>query len=220
MLPMNSQNTGSIWSVPPEAQTLWTSCYTVIKYAYRSVPHEALGLSDHCLLHVIPSYKQKLKTSKPVVRTYVRGGLKSHSRSYRAALTEPFLKLQSQTSMNILTLWSYLLLLMLHHHTISHKSLHPRTKWPQACYPDICGHEVLCEIGAEPAEGRHVLTPDPLQFAYQATDVPNRSADDAVNVGLHNILQHLNSPGTYTGIPQGCFHALPPSMTGVLKHIF
>src|SRR4029434_7495677 len=35
---------------------------------------------------------------------------------------------------------------------------------------------------------------DPLQFAYRA----NRSVDDAVNMGLHYILQNLNSPGTYT----------------------
>ena len=37
---------------------------------------------------------------------------------------------------------------------------------------------------------------DPLQFAYRA----NRSADDAVNMGLHHILQHLDSPGTYARI--------------------
>ncbi len=34
---------------------------------------------------------------------------------------------------------------------------------------------------------------DPLQFAYSA----NRSVDDAVNVGLHCILQHLDKPGNY-----------------------
>src|SRR4029434_4212712 len=34
---------------------------------------------------------------------------------------------------------------------------------------------------------------DHLQFAYQA----NRSVDDAVNIGLHYILQHHDSPGTY-----------------------
>ncbi|KAI2663046.1 hypothetical protein H4Q32_002071 [Labeo rohita] len=37
---------------------------------------------------------------------------------------------------------------------------------------------------------------DPLQFAYQA----NRSVDDAVNMGLHYILQHLDKPGTYARI--------------------
>uniref|UniRef100_A0AAQ4RFC3 Reverse transcriptase domain-containing protein n=1 Tax=Gasterosteus aculeatus aculeatus TaxID=481459 RepID=A0AAQ4RFC3_GASAC len=37
---------------------------------------------------------------------------------------------------------------------------------------------------------------DPLQFAYRA----NRSMDDAVNMALHYILQHLDSPGTYARI--------------------
>lgn len=37
---------------------------------------------------------------------------------------------------------------------------------------------------------------DPLQFAYRA----NRSVDDAVNMGLHYILHHLDSPGTYARI--------------------
>ncbi|KAK3548630.1 hypothetical protein QTP70_015943, partial [Hemibagrus guttatus] len=34
---------------------------------------------------------------------------------------------------------------------------------------------------------------DPLQFAYRA----NKSMDDAVNMGLHFILQHLDKSGTY-----------------------
>ncbi len=37
---------------------------------------------------------------------------------------------------------------------------------------------------------------DPLQFAYRA----NRSVNDAVNMGLHFILQHLDRPGTYVKI--------------------
>ncbi len=37
---------------------------------------------------------------------------------------------------------------------------------------------------------------DPLQFAYRA----NRSVEDAVNMGLHYILQHLDKPGTYARI--------------------
>ncbi|KAL0192329.1 hypothetical protein M9458_010625, partial [Cirrhinus mrigala] len=37
---------------------------------------------------------------------------------------------------------------------------------------------------------------DPLQFAYRA----NRSVDDAVNMGLHFILQHLDRSGTYVRI--------------------
>ncbi len=37
---------------------------------------------------------------------------------------------------------------------------------------------------------------DPLQFAYKA----NRSVDDAVNMGLHYVLQHLDRPGAYVRI--------------------
>ncbi|KAL0152483.1 hypothetical protein M9458_052206, partial [Cirrhinus mrigala] len=37
---------------------------------------------------------------------------------------------------------------------------------------------------------------DPLHFAYRA----NRSVDDAVNMGLHFILQHLDKSGTYVRI--------------------
>ncbi len=37
---------------------------------------------------------------------------------------------------------------------------------------------------------------DPFQFAYRA----NRSVDDAVNMGLYYILQHLYRPGAYVRI--------------------
>jgi len=44
-------------------------CYTVLNDVYHSVPCAALGLSDHCLVHLLPAYRQKLKSAKPVVRT-------------------------------------------------------------------------------------------------------------------------------------------------------
>ncbi|KAL0165991.1 hypothetical protein M9458_037835 [Cirrhinus mrigala] len=47
-------------------------CYTTIKGAYHSAPRAALGLSDHCLVHLIPTYRQKLKSAKPVVKTVKR----------------------------------------------------------------------------------------------------------------------------------------------------
>ncbi len=37
---------------------------------------------------------------------------------------------------------------------------------------------------------------DPLQFTYRA----NRSVKDAVNMGLHYVLQHLDRPGAYVSI--------------------
>ncbi len=40
------------------------------------------------------------------------------------------------------------------------------------------------------------LSLDPLQFAYRA----NGSVDDAVNMGLHYVLQYLDRPGTYVRI--------------------
>ena len=33
-------------------------CYTVLKDTYHSVPRAALGLSDHCLVHLLPTYRQ------------------------------------------------------------------------------------------------------------------------------------------------------------------
>ncbi len=61
-----------------ENRAVWTRhnildhCYTVIKEAYLSVPQAALGLSDHCLVHLIPTYRQKLKYAKPVLRSVKR----------------------------------------------------------------------------------------------------------------------------------------------------
>ncbi len=37
-----------------------------------TVPRAALGLSDHRLVHLIPTYRQKLKSAKPVLRTVKR----------------------------------------------------------------------------------------------------------------------------------------------------
>ncbi len=47
-------------------------CYTTIKYAFRSVQQATLGLFDHCLVHLIPTYRQKLKSAKYVLRTVKR----------------------------------------------------------------------------------------------------------------------------------------------------
>ncbi|XP_073671518.1 uncharacterized protein [Paramisgurnus dabryanus] len=57
---------------PTRDSNILDHCYTTIKDAYHSVPRAALGHSDHCLVHLIPSYKQKLKSAKPVVRTVRR----------------------------------------------------------------------------------------------------------------------------------------------------
>ncbi|KAK3522788.1 hypothetical protein QTP86_034647, partial [Hemibagrus guttatus] len=99
----------------------------------------ALGLSDHCLVHLLPAYKQKLKSTKPSFERLVL-----------------------------------------------------------AYFKDITG-----------------LLLDPLQFAYRA----NRSVDDAVNMGLHYILQHLDKPGTYARILfvdfSSAFNTIIPALPAV-----
>uniref|UniRef100_A0A1A8PUX4 Reverse transcriptase domain-containing protein n=1 Tax=Nothobranchius rachovii TaxID=451742 RepID=A0A1A8PUX4_9TELE len=54
---------------PTRGKNILDHCYTVLKGAYHSVPRAALGLSDHNLIHLIPTYKQKLKSVKPAIRT-------------------------------------------------------------------------------------------------------------------------------------------------------
>ncbi len=54
------------------SQTETVIYYSTITDAYHSVPRAALGLSDHCLLHLIPAYRQKLKSAKPVLGTVKR----------------------------------------------------------------------------------------------------------------------------------------------------
>ena len=55
---------------------------------------------------------------------------------------------------------------------------------------------------------------DPLQFAYRA----NRSVDDAVNIGLHQILRHVEAPGTYARVLfidfSSAFNTIAPDILG------
>ncbi|KAI2645419.1 putative RNA-directed DNA polymerase from transposon BS [Labeo rohita] len=67
-LPKYSQHA----TCPTRDSNILDHCYTTIKNAYHSVPWAALGLSDHCLVHLIPSYRQKLKSAKPVVKSVKR----------------------------------------------------------------------------------------------------------------------------------------------------
>ncbi len=57
---------------PTRDSNILDHCYTAIKDAYHSVPRAALGLSDHFLVHLILTYRQKLKSAKPVLRTVKR----------------------------------------------------------------------------------------------------------------------------------------------------
>ncbi|KAK3526351.1 hypothetical protein QTP70_024627 [Hemibagrus guttatus] len=53
----------------------------------------------------------------------------------------------------------------------------------------------FCEDTIIPSRTRDITDPllEPLQFNNRA----NRSVDDAVNMALHFILQHLDYPGSY-----------------------
>ncbi len=48
---------------PTRDSNILYHCYTIIKDTYHSVPRAALGLSDHCFVHLIPTYRQKLKSA-------------------------------------------------------------------------------------------------------------------------------------------------------------
>lgn len=67
--------------IPPPANNRLTRCHprnyrqqchtrdlNTLDHCYLSRPHAASGLSDQCLLHLILTCRQKLKTFKPVVR--------------------------------------------------------------------------------------------------------------------------------------------------------
>ena len=53
---------------PTREENILDHCYTTVRGAYHAVPRAALGQSDHIMVHLIPTYRQKLKLSKPAVR--------------------------------------------------------------------------------------------------------------------------------------------------------
>ncbi len=57
---------------PTKDSNILDHCYTAIKNAYHTVPRASLGLSDHYLVYLIPTYRQKLTSAKPVVRSVKR----------------------------------------------------------------------------------------------------------------------------------------------------
>ncbi len=79
------------------------------------------------------------------------------------------------------TVRSPFMLQMLHHHLHPKENQNYRTKLLQTCG---------WKTGAGPPEG-HYWT-----LAYRTI----RSVDDAVNMGLYYVLQHLDRPGTYVRI--------------------
>ncbi len=82
---------------------------------------------------------------------------------------------------------------MLHHHLHPKETQNYRTKWLQAYGSNVRGHKVIWKKWCWPTWRTSL---DPLRFAYRA----NRSVDDAVNMGLHYVLQYLDRPGAYVRI--------------------
>ncbi|KAM8887795.1 uncharacterized protein ACB058_011331 [Synchiropus picturatus] len=54
---------------PTREQSVLDHCYSSLRNSYTALPRAALGLSDHLTVHLVPTYKQKLKLAKPVVRS-------------------------------------------------------------------------------------------------------------------------------------------------------
>ncbi len=85
---------------------------------------------------------------------------------------------------------------MLHHHPIPKKSkITGLNDYRPVALPSVVmkSFEKLVLAHLKDITGPSL---DPLQFAYRL----NRSVDDAVNMGLHYVLQHLDRPGAYVRI--------------------
>ncbi len=74
-----------------------------------------------------------------------------------------------------------------HHHPHPKEIKNYRTKWLQACGSNVCGHEVIWKTGAGPPEGHHWTLAGSSSVCLQS-----KSVDDAVSMGLHYVLQHLD----------------------------
>ena len=57
---------------PTRDNKILDHCYSTIPGAYRSVARAPLGRSDHSMVYLVPSYRQRLKTVKPITRTVKR----------------------------------------------------------------------------------------------------------------------------------------------------
>jgi hypothetical protein len=54
---------------PTRGDKVLDHCYSTIPGAYRSVRRAPLGRSDHAMIYLVPVYRQRLKTVKPITRT-------------------------------------------------------------------------------------------------------------------------------------------------------
>ncbi len=91
---------------------------------------------------------------------------------------------------------SPLMFQMLDHHPRPKETQNYWTQWLQTCGSNMLLMKWFERLVLAYLKASTGPLLDPLQLAYRA----NRSVDDAVNMGLHFILQHLDRPGTYVRI--------------------
>jgi len=66
--------------VPTRKDATLDHCYSTISGAYRAIRRPPLGRSDHAMLYLLPSYRQRLKSAKPQVKTVRRWNQESIQR--------------------------------------------------------------------------------------------------------------------------------------------
>ncbi|XP_061139665.1 uncharacterized protein LOC133157277 [Syngnathus typhle] len=138
-------------------------CSAMTKDAYHSAARAALGLSDHCLVHLIPAYRQKLKTSKPVrPRPLSRSARRKCARC--SGDKRPG-RHRAQTACH-LPAW---------------KSALSSWRPPFHGSSTVLWSCVRCPRASRALPSFQWPRSPPSQFAYRA----NTSVDDAVNMGLH-----------------------------------
>ncbi|KAI7814255.1 hypothetical protein IRJ41_010952 [Triplophysa rosa] len=227
-------------------------CYTTIWDAYHSVPRAALGLSDHCLVHLLPTYRQKLKSAKPVARTAKRWSSETERAlqacfdctdwsvfeaaatdldeltdtvtSYISFCEDMCIPTRTRLTYNNDKPWFTMKLRQLRQakedayrsgdkvlYNQAKNTLTKEIRAAKRSYSEKLKNQFSANDPASVWKGLKDITnykpssPQSMGNQRLADDLndfycPNRSVDDAVNMGLHYILQHLDRPGTYVRI--------------------
>lgn len=115
-----------IKSPTSECKTL-NHCYSVFKDAYRSVPQAAIGNLDHCIVHLIPTYKDTPKAAKPVVKTVKRWATEAELQSVFSAAD---LDEQTDTATSYISFYENMFVPTNTHHTYLQALFHKRKVQP------------------------------------------------------------------------------------------
>ncbi|KAK3521054.1 hypothetical protein QTP86_014749, partial [Hemibagrus guttatus] len=203
-------------SCPTRDKNILDHCYTTIKDAYRSVPRAALGLSDHCLVHLLPTYRQNLnllncttplspppalRISEDDVRQIFLKQKKRKAPGPDGVTPVCLRTCADQLAFIFSQIFNRSLELCEVPACFKRSTIIPIPKKPKITGLNDYRPVALTSVVMKSFERlvlaylKNITGPllDPLQFAYRA----NRSVDDAVNMGLHFILQHLDKSGTY-----------------------